>query len=177
MKSNGEGIKYLIDAPFRERFNYYIGLNESEDPISSLESARDASVEVLSALSDAQWHSAYAEDKWTLAQVMQHVMDTERIMSVRALHFARGDRQKLPGFDHNHFVAEAPTAGRKSEALLEEYLAVRSSTVALFRSFNVKFLSREGSFGEDAHLTVHSIGLLIAGHDRHHMGVICQRYL
>jgi hypothetical protein len=177
MKSNGEGIKYLENAPFRERFTYYIGLNQSDDPVQSLNDARAASEEVLTGLTEAQWHSAYAPGKWTIAQVIQHVMDTERIMSVRALHFARGDEQKLPGFDHDAFVTEAPTAERKSEALLEEYLAIRSSTVALFRSFNVKFLSREGSFGEDARLTVHSIGLLMAGHDHHHMGVIRQRYL
>jgi hypothetical protein len=120
-------------------------------------------------------HKVYAMDKWTIRDILQHVIDTERIFAYRALRIARNDKTLLPGFDENIFAAHAHASTRKLEDIVLEFDAVRHATTALFKSFNNDDLMREG-FVFRSDISVLAIGYVIAGHLIHHLNVIRDRY-
>lgn len=117
----------------------------------------------------------YAPGKWTVKDVIQHVIDTERIFAYRALRFARNDKTLLPGFEQNDYAVIAEATHRELKDLLEEYIAVRTATIQLFKSFTHEMLMREGQTASGT-VTVSGIGFAIVGHTKHHMGVLKEKY-
>ena len=117
----------------------------------------------------------YDEQKWTIKQIIQHVMDTERIMFYRALSFARRDAGPLPGFDENLFADHADVSHRSLHNIMDEYKIVRQSGMVLFESFNEHDLMAKGSANQ-IELSTLSIAFIVAGHAVHHMEVIRDRY-
>ena len=119
---------------------------------------------------------AYAEGKWTVKDIFQHLIDTERIMSYRALCFARNEKTKLPGFDENAYAQNVSTKKRSLKSLMSEFKWVHKSSIALFKSFDKKALKRSSiMFNSD--MSVLAIGFVLAGHQKHHLQVIKERYL
>ena len=118
----------------------------------------------------------YAPGKWTVKEVLQHIIDAERIFSYRALRFARKDATLLPGFDENDFVNNAKTEKRDWDNLLAEFKAVRMASEYLFASFDDDQLNAEGS-ANNSSIYVLGIGFIVVGHSLHHMNVIKERYL
>jgi DinB superfamily len=121
---------------------------------------------------------AYAEGKWTIKDIFQHLIDTERIMSYRALCFARGEKAKLPGFDENVFAETAKSISKKRSlrSLILEYKLVHKSTITLFKSLDKKALKRNGIM-YNSEMSVFSVGFVIVGHQKHHLNVIAERYM
>ncbi len=120
-------------------------------------------------------NQVYSPGKWTVKDILQHIIDTERVFAYRVLHFARNDRTELPGMDQNLFAENTGADERNVEDLLEEYGVVRQSTILLFRSFNDEMLLREGvCFGKK--MTVLALGFTIIGHVLHHLQVLKERY-
>lgn len=120
-------------------------------------------------------HHVYAPGKWTIRDILQHIIDTERIFAYRALRIARNDQTALPGFDENMFVKNAHASGRKLNDLITEFDIVRQSTILLFNSFNDEDMMREG-FIFKSNISVLALGFTIAGHCIHHMSVMKERY-
>lgn len=118
----------------------------------------------------------YAEGKWTLKELIQHIIDTERIFCYRALCFSRNDTTSLPGFDQDLFIEEGNTNERTYEALLDEMAAVRASTIHLFKSFSDEALERVG-VGSGNNMSVRAAGFIISGHQNHHVRIAEERYL
>ncbi|WP_257666196.1 DinB family protein [Parapedobacter tibetensis] len=119
---------------------------------------------------------AYAEDKWTIKEVIGHVIDTERIMAYRALRFARNDTKELLGFEPEDFVAYARFNDRSLDSFSEEFVLVRKSNLILFKSFNDHELARKGLASERL-ISVRAFMYIIAGHLNHHRNIIRERYL
>lgn len=117
----------------------------------------------------------YAPGKWTLAGVVQHVIDNERIFSGRALRIARGDETPLPGYDEVGF-GDAMPQDRPLTVLADELVRLRASTFDLFESLPEESLRRVGSVSGHA-LSVRAAGWINAGHERHHAAVVRERYL
>lgn len=117
----------------------------------------------------------YAPDKWTVKDILQHIIDTERIQAYRALRFSRNDQTVLPGFDEELYGQNAKAAARSVEDLLEEMQAVRESTIRLFKSFNREMLLKEGICFKIP-ISVLALGFVIAGHSIHHFKVIREKY-
>lgn len=126
----------------------------------------------LEALGDLR----YAPGKWTVKDILQHVIDTERIMSYRALRFARNDQTALPGYDEELFGQTALGARRAIADLYEEYALVRQSTIALFTSFDEEMLLRSGVCFNQT-ISVLALGFVLVGHATHHANIIRERYL
>lgn len=118
----------------------------------------------------------YAEGKWTLKDIMQHLIDAERIFSYRALRIAREDQTPLPGFEEDDYVISAKADGRHLKALLEEFAAVRHATLLQYRSFSDEDLKRIGT-ASNQQISVRALGFIIVGHVRHHQRVFAERYL
>lgn len=119
---------------------------------------------------------SYAEGKWTIKQVLQHIIDTERIFSYRALCIARNDKTLLPGFDQDEYVLYGNANQIELNFLLEEMYTLRNSTIQLFKSFSSDSLLNIGNTSGNK-ISVRAIGYLLAGHQNHHLRVIKERYL
>jgi hypothetical protein len=120
--------------------------------------------------------SVYAEGKWTIKQIIQHLIDTERIFQYRALRFARRDHTLLPGFDEDYFAKSADVGKRSLEDLIDEWHAVNTSGQKMFSSFTAEDLQSKG-VAFNSNISVLSIGFIIAGHAIHHMNIIKERYI
>lgn len=118
----------------------------------------------------------YAEGKWTIKDIILHMMDTERIFAYRALRISRGDKTPLPGFEENDYVPFAYANSRSVESLLSEYENVRKATISFFESLNEDQLVFLGTASNTA-ISVRAIGFIITGHQNHHLKVIEERYL
>ena len=112
----------------------------------------------------------YAEGKWTIKDILQHLIDTERIFAYRALRFARNDKTELPGFEENDYVDQANANQRSIQYLLSELAVVRQATVSLFKSFSNEELLRKGIASNNP-MSVRALGFTIIGHQNHHQRV------
>lgn len=156
-----------------EYFDRYINLVEDIDIIDALEKYGADLFELakLKALRD----KIYEPGKWTAKDIIQHLIDAERVFSYRAMRFARNDKTALPGFDENEFALTAGANKRNMEDLLNELKAVRQSTISLYKSFNKEMIMREGkSFSKD--ISVLAIGFTIVGHNVHHQKILKEHY-
>ncbi|MFA9189438.1 DinB family protein [Flavobacterium magnesitis] len=118
----------------------------------------------------------YAEGKWTIKEIIQHIIDTERIFSYRALRISRNDKTPLPGFEENDYALNTNANDRHLQSLLTELSIVRQSTLALFKSFSEEQLKRIG-IASNNEISVRAIGFIIIGHQKHHQKVYKERYL
>lgn len=118
----------------------------------------------------------YAPGKWTIKEVLRHIIDTERIMAYRALRFARNDKTEIPGFDENFFNENADGEKMTFEDLHQEFVLNRKSNIILFRNFNEQVLERSGVCN-GIEITVKALGFTMAGHQQHHFNVVKERYL
>jgi uncharacterized damage-inducible protein DinB len=118
----------------------------------------------------------YAEGKWTIKDIIQHCIDTERIFAYRALRISRNDQTPLPGFEENDYVDNTNAISRSLQELLTEFSAVRHSNLLLFKSFSNEQLTRLG-IASNHTISVRALGFLIIGHLKHHQRVFEERYL
>jgi len=131
--------------------------------------------EYLAKVTEDKSNYAYAPGKWTLKEMLQHMIDTERIFTYRALAIARKDPANLPGFDENLYAENSDTNRRTWELLSQEMLAVRSSTKFLFDSFSPEMMEATGTFNGNEG-KVNTLGFVIPGHIYHHLMVAEERY-
>jgi hypothetical protein len=117
----------------------------------------------------------YAPGKWTAKDIIQHLIDAERVFSYRAMRFARNDKTQLPGFEENDYAVTANASKRNMDDLLDEYYLVRNSTIKLFKSFTDEMLMREGVI-PSGNVSVLAIGFIMPGHTIHHLNVLKERY-
>jgi hypothetical protein len=125
--------------------------------------------------SEARAGSAYEEGKWSVKELVGHLVDAERIFAYRALRFARGDRMELPGFDQDEYVRAAGFNGRTLADIAAEFAAVRESTLRLFASFGRKEWARTGP-ANDSEVSVRALAYIAAGHAAHHFRILRERY-
>ncbi len=161
---------------FADYFNHYVNLANDTDVITSLKNSYNATKELLSDVTDEQANLAYGEGKWTIKELLVHILDTERIFCERALRFARNDKTDLPGFNHDDFVIASDATKRSLKSIMKEYKTIRKSTIALFKNFTPAMLEKSGTANKNK-MTVLSVGYIIAGHDTHHRNVLVERYL
>ena len=120
-------------------------------------------------------HHRYAPGKWTVAEVIGHVLDAERVFGYRAFHLARGDAAALPGMDQDDYAATAGADGRPLADLLDELDAVRRGHLYLFRGLDAAAWERTGT-ASGAAFRVRALPFILAGHEIHHRGILAARY-
>jgi uncharacterized damage-inducible protein DinB len=160
-------------APFYES---YVSKMSTDDIVSTLTNSFPERLHFLNALPTEKWEYRYADGKWTIKEILVHIIDAERVFSNRALRIARNDKTPLPGFDQDEYAPYMDANERSVASLMEEYTAVRQSTITLFKNFNAKMWKRDG-IASGTHLTALAIAYIIAGHEEHHIRVIKEKYL
>jgi len=134
--------------------------------------------QLIYSLPEKMLYHRYAPGKWSIKEVLVHIIDDERIFAYRALRFARGEQQNLIGFDQDAYALESQADDRALDNIFEEYEAVRRSTIALFNGLPEDSLTRMGKgTGSFNNATVRALAYHIAGHEQHHINLIKERYL
>jgi hypothetical protein len=159
-------------APF---YFTYIDKVPDGDIVDLLDAQGREVLDLLRGISDAQSQSRYAADRWSIREVLNHVNDTERVFTFRALWFARGFEGPLPGFDQNVGVAAAHADDQPWSALVDEFQALRSATLALFRMLPEEAWAR-GGVASEKQVSVRALAYMVAGHVIHHVKVLRERY-
>lgn len=154
----------------------YVATVPDGDLLRTLEEQDEQTMALLSAVPESRGGFAYAPGKWTLKEVVGHMADAERVFSYRALRIARGDTMALHGFDEKAWVPAAGANARTLADLLGELRVVRASTLALLRHLPPDAVGRLGT-ASDKPVSVRALAWIIAGHERHHVGIIRERYL
>lgn len=157
-------------------FKRYINLVETENIIAALKNQLTDIEQFFREWPKNKWDYAYAEEKWTIKEVLIHMMDVERILAYRAFRIARNDATPLSGFDQDEFTPFMNAANRSAESIMSEYRAVRMATIALVRNLDDVALSRIGT-ASNAPVSPLALAFIIAGHEIHHMNVVREKYV
>jgi hypothetical protein len=161
-------------GPFPAAFAGYVAIaQEFADPVTQLEIQR---IELLQQLDGAPWKHRYAPAKWSIQELLGHIIDTERIFAARALRIARGDTTPLPGFDQDPYVAAAEADRCDPANLLAEFDHLRRSTVLMCRNFPDAAWMRQGTVSGQP-ISTRAMVCIILGHAEHHARVLRERYL
>ncbi|MGW9686181.1 DinB family protein [Flagellimonas sp. 2504JD1-5] len=166
----------LSPSEYNPFYHNYV-LSVGENPLLiELEQGRDRLISFLENLPENKLGYAYADGKWTLAELLVHVIDAERVFQYRALRFARNDKTALAGFDQDIYVPQSNVDSKSKQDILEEYKTVRESTITLFRSFDEEALKRVG-MASGSEMSTRAMGFIICGHQAHHLKIVHERYL
>ena len=159
-------------APF---YANYVNLVPGDDVIASLETQRLNIVHALSVRSEREGNFRYAPDKWSVKEIIGHLSDAERVFAYRAMRIARADRTPLPAFEQDDYVRNGGFNERRLVDLVEEFAAVRSTSLALFRSLNEAAWRRTG-VASNKEVSVRALAFITAGHQLHHQRILDERY-
>ena len=160
-------------APY---YQTYISKVNTDDLIGALKNGEKELVQLMQSLSEEKLNYRYAEGKWTIKEIIIHLMDVERVFTCRALRFSRNDKTPLPGFDEDEYRPASNASQRSLQSLLDEYHALRRSTIEFYRNVTPEMSLRTG-IANGKEISVRALGFIIPGHEGHHLGVIKERYL
>ena len=161
---------------FAPYYAKYISLVANGDVVSTLRQQLENSLSLLRGIPEEKANSRYAPDKWSVKEVVGHVLDSERIFGYRALRFARNDQTPLNGFEQDDYVRAANFGKIRLSDLADEFQNVRQANIHLFRSLDDAAWLRRGAANENE-VSVRALAYIIAGHELHHMGILKTKYL
>jgi uncharacterized damage-inducible protein DinB len=161
-------------SEFASFYAGYIARVPDSGPVAEL-NEQIAALEKLKSLPDDKANHAYADGKWTVKEVLGHCADGERVFSYRLTRIARGDKTPLAGFDENEWAKTAPHRRRSIAAVIDEFIAVRRATLALMDSLDETAIANTGIANNNP-VSGRAICWIIAGHARHHLNVLHERY-
>lgn len=169
-------MKRPADNEFPHFYKNYVDLVPSENIIRELSKQVMDIQAVISEIPEEKENYAYAEGKWTIKEIIGHIIDTERVLGYRAMRFARRDKTPLPGYDENKFVANATFRKQTLYSLGHEFAIVREANLALFKVWDEETMDQMG-VANNLDVSVRAMLFMIAGHATHHMKVIRTKYL
>ncbi|MCV9386196.1 DinB family protein [Reichenbachiella ulvae] len=149
---------------------------DASDILELLKNQRDEWVDLYEKLDKEEWSYAYEEGKWTLKQMLRHVIDTERVFGYRAMCIARGEQTPLPGFEQDDYIAGADDEANSGQDLITEFIQVRNANMSMIQNFTEDQLKKIGKASGHA-TSCRAIVYILAGHMAHHMNIIKVRYL
>ncbi|KXK40052.1 MAG: DinB family protein [Bacteroidetes bacterium OLB9] len=157
-------------------FHAYIDLVSMPDIVTGLQFSMDETMMLVDKIPSSKRNYAYAPGKWTIAEVLRHIIDCERIFACRALRLSRMDSTPLPGFDQDLYTDNLKNKTVDFTTLVEEYKLVRLSSVLLYKQMDEEMLQFEGTVNGSP-VTARAYGYIINGHNLHHNNIILNRYL
>jgi uncharacterized damage-inducible protein DinB len=154
----------------------YINHVKDMDVIEALKFSIGKSLELIQTIPEEQGEFRYADGKWSIKELLNHMMDAERIMCYRALRFSRNDKTDLPGFEESDYAPEANAHARTIKQLAGEMERLRATTIDMFSSFTPEMLKRKGTANKNE-LHVLTLGYVVSGHESHHRKILQEHYL
>jgi hypothetical protein len=162
------------DAP--DYCAYYFDLIVKPDLIDALKEIAEGTVKLFTSVPVEKENYRYLNDKWTIKQLLRHMIDCERVYTYRAMRFSRFDNTELPGFDENNYAEADNTTGTNIKELISEYKFLRKATICLFKGMNDAMLDFKGKANGKTS-TARAWGWMAAGHNIHHCKILKERYL
>jgi hypothetical protein len=156
-------------------YSRYISLVPEGDIVATLRRQADETKALLRKLTEDQGNYRYAPDKWSVKEMLGHLADTERVFGYRALSIARNDKTPLPGFEQDDYVRFGSFAQRSLADIVDDFVAVRQSSLSLFGHLDETAWGRSGT-ANNSPISVRAIAFLIAGHELHHRNVLKEKY-
>ncbi len=167
----------LAKSSYPEYYEVYIAqVSHEKDLIENLIETKENALTFLKSIPSNKENFANEPGKWTIKEVLQHCIDTERIFNMRALCFARNDQSALPGFEQAEYAQHAHVSERSFSLMIDEFETLRNSSIFLFESFTDEALGRIGT-ASNTKISVEAIGYILSGHITHHLAIIQDRYL
>lgn len=166
----------LHKQEYDENTAHYLGLVPEGELLDLMQKHMLFCIEFFSKIPEDKWAYRYAPNKWSVQEVLQHMIDTERIFAYRALRFARNDQSHLPGFEVDDYVSPAKVHLRPVKDMIEEYRFLKMSNIQFFKSLDREMLLRSG-MASGYEISVRAIGFKLIGHEIHHTKVLVERYL
>ena len=164
-------------SEFPSYYQGYISILSSEiDLFEELEASHYYFIKFVQDIPMEKHDYRYDVGKWTIKEIIQHLIDSERVFQYRALRFSRNDKTELPGFDENSYADNSNGNQRHLKDLLTEFSLVRHSSLAMFKSFSKEALTRKG-VANKVEMSVRALGFMIVGHQEHHKKIFTERYL
>lgn len=160
-------------APFYET---YVSLVQTHDVVALLAWLQQSTFDFFNGLPAGKGDYAYAEGKWTVKQLLGHMVDAERVFAFRLLCFSRGDKNDLPGFDENSYVANGGFENRSLSSLAEEFKTVRAGNILMLQGISDEQSKLIGN-ANNYPISVRALTYIMAGHELHHLRIIKERYL
>ena len=157
-------------------YKKYVKQIDETDLLQALRISGHRMTELVHSIPEAKADFRYEDGKWSIRELLCHIIDAERIFAYRALRFSRNDKTPLAGFEENDYAPQANAAGRSLNKIADEMKHLRTSTVDLFESFTPEMLVRKGTASNNE-LSVIGLGFIIAGHETHHLHILKDRYL
>jgi uncharacterized damage-inducible protein DinB len=157
-------------------YEKYVSLVAEADVVETLKRQLDDTLALLRVVPEERGGDAYEPGKWSIKQVVGHIIDAERIFAYRALAIARGERQPLPGMEQDEYMAAANFDARTLADLIDEFGHVRRANLHMFRALDADAWTRRG-VASDNEVTVRALAHIIAGHESHHVLILRERYL
>ena len=154
----------------------FIGLTKTAAIVKELETEGNTIFNFINEIPETKGDYSYATGKWTLKEVLAHVIDTERIFNYRALCFSRNEKGSLPGFEENEYTINSNAKNRSIESLANEFFSVRQSTISLYANMSDEMMKKMGIANEKT-VSVRAIAHITCGHGLHHINIIKERYL
>lgn len=151
-------------------------LDGVSDLLEHLESSLELFEQLLYEVKEDKYEYRYQEGKWTIKEIVQHLIDAERVFVYRSLRFSRKDKTQLMGFEENSYVSNYDINKREFNSLLDEFCLLRRSSILMFQDFNEEILDLKGAV-EGNSISVRALGFICSGHVLHHLKVIEERYL
>lgn len=161
---------------FEKYIQRYLDLVPSEHWIEELKISGKKTLEIYEKLSEEQANFAYAEGKWTLKILLQHLIDTEKVFAYRAMRFSRNDQSLVSGFDEEAWADNSYAETRTLKSLIKEFKVTRKQSSIFFKTLPAEALQLIGIVNENE-IKVETIGKLTVGHNLHHLNIIKERYL
>jgi DinB superfamily len=165
-----------LETEYAPHFHTYISKVPNNNLIEALNDSYEKLLDLLLALPKEKYEYRYAPGKWSITELLAHLIDCERVFAYRALVFARNDQAALPGFDEDEYATAYSIINRSMNSYIEEYKHLRKSNILFFGGLTDEMGLRKGvSNGKE--ISVRALGFAISGHELHHMQVIRERYL
>jgi len=158
---------------FHKRYVQHV---KDYDVLEAMKISSKETLGLVRSISEEIGEHRYAAGKWSIKELLCHMMDTERILAYRALRFARNDKTNLPGFEENDYAPQANANNRNIKQIADEMERLRQTTLDLFVNFTAEMLARKG-LANNLELSVLNLGYIISGHESHHRAILKERYL
>jgi len=165
-----------MQGTFPDYLNNYIKLIPEGNIMELMLIKHYETIDLITSVDEETQHYRYEKDKWNIKEIIQHLIDCERIFAYRALCIARGEKQSLPGFDENTYATNSHATRRNMNDLAREFSVLRASSIELFKSFSNNELDLIG-LANGKFVTVRALLFATLGHELHHMNIIEERYL
>ena len=163
-------------SEYAPSYEGYVSRVPDGDIVAALGKQLEETLALIRGISESRGDFRYAEGKWSIKELLGHVIDSERVFAYRALRFARGDTTPLSGFEQDDFVKGADFNKRTLADLAKEYEYVRRATISLFESLEDRAWERRGTANNND-VSVRALAFIMAGHERHHVEILRTRYL